>query len=47
MVTAQGTDRYVSDLELHVLEDCSHFVQQDRPQEVNRLMRAWLARQAA
>lgn len=43
----KGTDRYVSDLELHVLEDCSHFVQQDRPEEVNRLMRAWLARQAA
>ena len=43
----QGTEKYVSDLELHVLEDCSHFVQQDRPDEVNRLMRAWLARHNA
>ena len=43
----QGTEKYVSDLELHVLEDCSHFVQQDRPDEVNRLMRTWLAGHSA
>ena len=32
------------DLELHVLEDCSHWVQQDQPQRVHALMRAFIAR---
>ena len=27
---AQGTDKYLSDLELHVLDNCSHWVQQDK-----------------
>ena len=40
----QGTDRFVKDLELHVLENCSHWVQQDKPEEVHRLMRAFLKR---
>ena len=40
----QGTEKYVPDLELHVLEDCSHWVQQDQPQRVHALMRAFIAR---
>ena len=40
----QGTDRFVKDLELHVLENCSHWVQQDKPEEVHKLMRGFLKR---
>ncbi|CAK0784944.1 hypothetical protein CVIRNUC_008149 [Coccomyxa viridis] len=40
----KGTDRFVKDLELHVLENCSHWVQQDKPAEVHRLMRGFLKR---
>ena len=43
----QGTDRFVKDLELHVLENCSHWVQQDKPEEVHRLMRGFLKRTEA
>lgn len=38
----EGTDEYVSDLELHTIADASHWVQQDAPDEVNALMKAWL-----
>ena len=34
----------MKDLELHVLEDCSHWVQQDKPEEVHGLMRGFLKR---
>jgi pimeloyl-ACP methyl ester carboxylesterase len=27
----------------HILEDCGHWIQQERPEEVNRLLTAWLA----
>ena len=40
----QGTEKYVPDLELHVLEDCSHWVQQDQPEQVEKLMRGFLER---
>lgn len=40
----QGTEKYVPDLELHVLEDCSHWVQQDQPELVQQLMRRFLER---
>jgi hypothetical protein len=40
----QGTEKYVPDLELHVLEDCSHWVQQDQPGRVHALMRDFIAR---
>lgn len=42
----QGTDKYVPDLELHVLEDCSHWVQQDKPELVEKLIRGFLERTA-
>lgn len=39
-----GTDRYVRDLTVRYLPDASHWVQQERPAEVNRIMREWLSR---
>jgi pimeloyl-ACP methyl ester carboxylesterase len=39
---AVGMDKYVSDLETHLVEDCGHWIQQEKPQEVNRLMLRWL-----
>ena len=42
-VRGQGTEKYVPDLELHMLE-CSHWVQQERWEDTNALMRAWLAK---
>lgn len=30
--------------EVHVLKECSHWIQNDRPEETNRLMRDFLAR---
>jgi len=37
-----GTDRYVRDLRIERLPGISHFVQEDAPQEVNRLLREFL-----
>lgn len=34
----------VSDLELHMISECGHWTQQERPKTVNRLMLDWLAR---
>ncbi len=34
----------VDDLEIHMLEHCGHWSQQERPDEVNRLMIDWLRR---
>jgi len=38
----EGTERYVSDLTLHRIEDASHWVQQDVPERVNALLSDWL-----
>jgi pimeloyl-ACP methyl ester carboxylesterase len=32
----------VNDLEIHMLEHCGHWSQQERPDEVSRLMIDWL-----
>lgn len=40
--TTFATHRYVSDLVLRYLPEASHFVQQDAPVMVNRLLSAWL-----
>jgi pimeloyl-ACP methyl ester carboxylesterase len=37
-----GTDAYVEELTLHYIPNCSHWVQQEQPQRVNRLMRDFL-----
>ena len=35
---------HVPNLEGHLLEGCGHWTQQERPDDVNRLLLAWLAR---
>ncbi|MFQ5416717.1 MAG: alpha/beta fold hydrolase [Myxococcota bacterium] len=41
--TTRGTGRFVSDLTFRSLPDASHWVQQDDPETVNRMLRAWLS----
>ncbi len=43
----EGMKPLVSDLELHMLDDCGHWSQQERPDEVNALMIDWLGRRPA
>jgi pimeloyl-ACP methyl ester carboxylesterase len=38
-----GTEAYVSDLRLRYIPRCSHWVQQEQPQQVNALMDEFLA----
>lgn len=40
-----GTERLVRDLRIEYIPDCSHWVQQDRPETVNRYMREFLGSQ--
>jgi pimeloyl-ACP methyl ester carboxylesterase len=40
--TTYGTEAHVADLVIHYLPGISHWVQQDAPDEVNALLRAWL-----
>jgi pimeloyl-ACP methyl ester carboxylesterase len=35
---------FVDDLELHMLDNCGHWTQQEKPDEVNRLILDWLSR---
>ena len=37
-----GTERLVRDLRIEYIPDCSHWIQQDRPEQVNELMREFL-----
>jgi len=37
-----GTERYVADLTLRYLPDVSHWVQQEAPETVNKMLDAWL-----
>ena len=37
----------VTDLEFHMLENCGHWSQQEKPDEVNALMLDWLERRFA
>jgi pimeloyl-ACP methyl ester carboxylesterase len=41
--TTYGTDRFVSHLTLHYLPNVSHWVQQEAPETVNRLLLEWLS----
>ena len=36
------TDRYVTTLERHVVAECGHWMQQERPADVNALLIRWL-----
>ncbi len=38
-----GTSQYVADFKLHYIPNCSHWVQQEQPELVNRYMREFLA----
>ena len=38
-----GTGRFVPDLRIHYIPNCSHWVQQERPGEVNTLMLDFLS----
>lgn len=44
--TTYGTERFVSDLTLHYLPGVSHWVQQEAPETVNRILLDWLATKA-
>jgi pimeloyl-ACP methyl ester carboxylesterase len=39
-----GMEQYVPDLEKHVIADCGHWTQSEKPDELNRLMVDWLKR---
>jgi pimeloyl-ACP methyl ester carboxylesterase len=38
----EGMKPLVSDLSVHVLDDCGHWTQQEKPKEVNQLILDWL-----
>lgn len=40
----EGMERSVPDLEKHVIKDCGHWTQQEKPEELNALMVDWLKR---
>ena len=42
----EGMKALVDDLELHMLEHCGHWSQQEQPDEVNRLIIDWLKRRS-
>lgn len=42
--TTEGMERCVPDLERHVVASCGHWMQQERPDEVNHLLINWLQR---
>lgn len=39
-----GMRPYVADLEIRMIEDCGHWTQQEKPQELNQIMLEWLAK---
>lgn len=39
-----GMEQYVPDLEKHLIEDCGHWTQSEKPEELNALMVDWLKR---
>lgn len=41
---ADGMEKWVPDLETHLVRDCGHWTQQQHPEEVNRVMLDWLRR---
>ena len=42
-----GMENYISDLEKHIIPDCGHWTQQEKPGELNRLMTDWLKKRFA
>lgn len=41
---AHQIPQFVEDVEVHILKNCSHWAQQDRPAEVNEIMKKFLAK---
>ena len=41
---ADGMEKYVPDLEKHLIRACGHWTQQERPEELNRILVGWLRR---
>ena len=41
---AQGMDTWIADLETHQIARCGHWTQQEKPDELNRIMLDWLGR---
>ena len=41
---AEGMPELCSDLEIHMIEACGHWTQQEKPDELNALMVDWLKR---
>lgn len=41
---AHQIPQFVEDVEVHILKSCSHWAQQDRPAEVNEIMKKFLAK---
>ena len=41
---AENMPKYVADLETHLIRDCGHWTQNEKPEELSRLMRDWLSR---
>jgi pimeloyl-ACP methyl ester carboxylesterase len=41
---AAGMENFIPDLEKHVIEDCGHWTQQEKPDELNRVLIDWLDR---
>lgn len=39
-----GMENYVPDLEKHIIEDCGHWTQQEKPEELNAIIVDWLKR---
>jgi pimeloyl-ACP methyl ester carboxylesterase len=42
--SANGMERFIPDLEKVTIEDCGHWTQQDKPEELNRILIDWLRR---
>ena len=43
----ESMKKHVVDLEVHMLDDCGHWTQQEKPDEVNSLILEWLERRSA
>ena len=39
-----GMGNFIPDLEKHVIQDCGHWTQQEKPEELNRVIIEWLSR---
>ncbi len=44
---ADGMEDFISDLEKHTVLDSGHWIQQEQPEEVNRVIVEWLNRKIA